>query len=162
MFRHAKAQFAASGMRDFDRPLEPRGLDDARAMGATLSEQNLLPEKVICSTGLRARQTWEAAQTKLPAVDTEWTDALYNADAAGYLQLVHQAQAASSLMLVGHNPMMEDLALALAQPNDPKADEMRRSGFPTAGLAILEFEGTLEGIETGKGRVVHFLKPQGR
>lgn len=160
LFRHAKAQFAAPGMRDFDRPLEDRGIADATTVGAKLASLKLVPERVICSTGLRARQTWEAAQSKLqPKPATEWSEVLYNTDAAGYLNLVHQAGSGSSLMLVGHNPMMEDLALALAEPGDPLGDEIRRSGFPTAGLVILEFDSAFEEVATGRCRIIEFLRP---
>lgn len=55
--------------------------------------------------------------------------------------------------------MIEDVALALAVPGDPLAEELRRSGFPTAGLAVIDFEEDVAEIQPGRGRIVEILKP---
>lgn len=142
--------------------LEPIGHEDATAMGKAMAARGWLPSLVLCSTGVRAKQTWEAAQVHAGHTRTEMTERLYNADAAGYLDIIRQSGTTGSLMLVGHNPMIEDVALALSGKKDPLAERIRKSGFPTAGLAVIEFDETAEQVAPGKGRMIDFIKPADR
>jgi phosphohistidine phosphatase len=157
LLRHAKARFAQPGIRDFDRPLDAVGKEDATALGKEIARRGWMPELVICSTALRARETCEAAGCT--DGNLRLSDDLYSADAAGYLEIVRQSGATSSLMLVGHNPMIEDLVLALTTSSDPLAEQIQRSGFPTAGMAVIEFDGTFDQIEPAQGRFVGLLTP---
>ncbi|WP_265518519.1 SixA phosphatase family protein [Nitratireductor luteus] len=86
-------------------------------------------------------------------------DDLYRADATECLALIMAYAGQSSLMVVGHNPVMEDLALALAPTGDSRALAAVRAGFPAAGLAVLEFETPLGEAGPGKGVLVDFLRP---
>ncbi|MFC3218672.1 histidine phosphatase family protein [Tianweitania populi] len=161
--RHAKARFASPGMRDFDRPLEPIGQDDASAVGRDMAERNWMPDLVLCSTATRAQQTWDGCSAELSSVPTtRLIEDLYSADASGYVQIIQASGATQSLMLVGHNPMIEDVTLALVSQDDPHAEQLRRSGFPTAGLAVIDFEDDIANIQPGTGRLVEILKPEGR
>ena len=94
--------------------------------------------------------------------ETRLIEDLYSADAAGYVQIIQASGAKTSVMLVGHNPMIEDVTLALVSKDDPVAEQLRRSGFPTAGLAVIDFEDDIANIQPGAGRLVEILKPEGR
>lgn len=160
LLRHARAQWAQPGTRDFDRPLDEGGLSDAEAMGATMRLSGYVPDKVICSSAQRARQTWEAAAPHLATGDVTFTDGLYSTDSAGYVDIIRSADGDGTLLVVGHNPMMEDLAFALARDGDGDAMASVASGFPTSGLAVLRFTTPLSRIAPDDGYLEAFLTPR--
>jgi len=119
-----------------------------------------MPDVVLCSTAARAQQTWHETGNCGPK--TLMIEELYSRDAAGYLEIIRQSGVETSLMLVGHNPMIEEVALALAGKDDPAAEEIRRLGYPTAGLAAIDIEGSFADMEPGRGRFIGFLTPGSR
>lgn len=150
-------------MRDFDRSLEPVGLSDASDVGHDMAERGWIPNLVLCSTAARARQTWDAVAAELPSPPhLTHVEDLYGEDAAGYVRIIQASGAEGSLMLVGHNPMLEDVALVLAAPGDEVAEQIRRSGFPTAGLVIIDFDEDVAQIAAGRGHLVELHRPVGR
>lgn len=161
LLRHAKAEWAMPGMSDFDRPLKERGKRNAGIIGDTMRESGFMPDRVICSTARRALETWEAVSSTLGAgeCEVELTEALYGTDAAGYLRVVNEAFGAERLLLIGHNPMMEDIAFALAGTGDEAALSKLERGFPTAGLAALDFDVPLTEVGPDKGKLLAFLAP---
>lgn len=162
LLRHAKAGWAEPGMRDFDRPLDRTGIEDAAATGVTMLEYDFRPELVICSTARRARETLDAVASNINLGRALFTDGLYNTDAAGYLDIVREAPLAETLLVVGHNPMIEDVAFALSGDGDEAARSSLAGGFPTSGLAAIAFSGPLSEISPGKGYLEHFLTPLDR
>lgn len=159
LLRHAKAGWALPGMRDFDRPLDETGRRDARAIGVAMSRHGYLPAAIFCSSALRARQTLEGVASSFDAVATTHSDALYSTDAAGYVDVIRGCGSAESVLLVGHNPMMEDVGTALSGNGDPDARNVLSGGFPTAGLAIIRFDGKLSEVSPGNGYLEAFLTP---
>lgn len=161
LLRHAKAAWAQPGMRDFDRPLDAEGRRDAEALGAAMLSGDYLPERIFCSTALRARETWAGVARRLggSANGVVFSDALYSVDATGYLTIVRDAGDAGSLLLVGHNPMMEDLSRALAASGEERAKASIASGFPACGLAVIRFSGSLAEAAPGKGHLEAFVTP---
>lgn len=162
LLRHAKAGWAEPGMRDFDRPLDRTGIEDAAATGVTMLEYDFRPELVICSTARRARETLDAVASNINLGRALFTDGLYNTDAAGYVDIVREAPLAETLLVVGHNPMIEDVAFALSGDGDEAARSSLAGGFPTSGLAVIAFSGPLSKISPGKGYLEHFLTPLDR
>lgn len=162
LLRHAKSGWAAPGMTDFERPLTASGISDAEALGRHMRDSGLLPDLVLCSTARRARETLD----RVLSVFGEMTpriihdEELYNSDAARYVEIIRQAPENAALLVVGHNPVMEDLAFAL--PGGGNADAMRlaSSGFPTCGLAVLGFENPLSELKPGTGSLEAFLRPE--
>lgn len=146
-------------MRDFDRPLEPIGRADADTTGAAMYNNGLIPDLVLCSTARRARETLDGVTRHLGERRILFSDQLYSTDAAGYLDIIRTAEPATSILVVGHNPMMEDLAFALAGDGDDQAKAAIQSGFPTSGLAILRFDGALADAAPGKAYLETFLSP---
>lgn len=159
LLRHAKAGWARPGMGDRDRPLNDRGRRDARAIGAAMLARSYRPALIFCSPALRARETLDGVAFSLDARNVIFSDALYATDAAGYLAVIRGAGDAESVLLVGHNPMMEDIGTALAAGGDAEALHMLAGGFPTAGLAVIRFETSLSEAAPGRGHLEAFLTP---
>lgn len=162
LLRHAKAGWAEPGMRDFDRPLDTAGIEDAVAIGVAMGAADFRPDLVICSTARRARQTLDAIAQHIELGRVLYTDGLYNSDASGYVDIVREAPLAESLLIVGHNPMMEDVAFALSGDGEAEAKSSLAAGFPTSGLAVIGFPGPLCEAAPGKGYLESFLTPLDR
>ena len=162
LLRHARAAWAEPGMRDFDRPLDSNGLVDADAMGASLFAGGLLPQRIICSSARRARETWEKVGHHLEDAEVSFTDLLYSSDATGYVNFIREHGSVDSLMIVGHNPMIEDTCFALAPDGAPAALQARANGFPACGLAVIRFPGSLAEAGPGRGHLDAFLTPADR
>lgn len=160
LLRHAKAKWAAPGARDYDRALELSGKADADAVAASMLLAGYVPDKVICSGAARARQTWEAASRHLPVTDISYSDGLYSSDSAGYLDLIRAFGGSGSLLVVGHNPMMEDLAMALSRDGEAAALSAVGGGFPTCGLAVIRFSTPLAEIAPEDGFLEDFVTPR--
>lgn len=157
LLRHAKAGWAEPGMRDFDRPLEPLGRTDADSIGAAMKAASYIPDLTLCSSAKRARETldWVARHTGDARI--VYTDQLYSTDAAGYVDFIREAADGEAVLLVGHNPMMEDVTMALSGDGDDMAKAMLGSGFPTSALAVIRFPGKLAEAAPGKGFLEAFL-----
>ncbi len=171
LFRHAKS--AWPDVPDQDRPLARRGIRAAPVMGRWLREAGILPGQVLCSTARRARETWQFAQADLAATPPVTFDArIYEGAATDLLTVIGEVPPATgTLLLIGHNPAIEDLALLLATApgaaagpgpagSAPADLERMRSKFPTAAIAVLEFPGTWPGLAPGQARLTAFVAPR--
>ena len=155
LLRHAQAAWAAPGERDFDRALAPQGLVDARQMGMAMQAAGVAPSLTICSTARRARETAEAVLATLPGrQDVRHSAELYETDASSYVAAA--TSAAGNVLIVGHNPMIEEAAVRLAGDGEEAAVKALRRGFPTTGLAVIRFDGA---VAAGKGYLEAFLSP---
>ncbi len=161
LLRHARAAWADPGTRDFDRRLTEAGRQETEAVGAFMSSREYQPDMVICSPAARAIETWEGVARSLDRKrsDAILSEALYSSDATGYLSLVRNNGVAGSIMIVGHNPMIEDLAIVLSSGKQSELHTAFTAGFPTAGLAVLAFEQPLSSAAPGAGRLEAFLNP---
>lgn len=159
LLRHAKAGWALPGMRDFDRPLDAEGTADAEATGLAMRAHGYIPELTLCSNAVRARQTLEGIAGTADTGRVLYFDDLYREDASGYLSIIRKSGSVGALLVIGHNPMMEDLALALAPKGDDDARATLHAGFPTSGLAILRFPGNLSEALPGTGYLEAVLAP---
>jgi phosphohistidine phosphatase len=164
LLRHAKSEWP-DDVADPDRPLARRGRKDAPAAGRWLRATGRVPDLVLCSTALRARETWGLAQDALGAEPRVVLDErIYGAAAATLLELArHAGPATGNLLIVGHEPAMRELTLELAdaQPDDRGDDQVARVRvkFPTAAIAVLEFTGTWAGLCPGQARLAAFARP---
>jgi phosphohistidine phosphatase len=160
LLRHARAAWASPGMSDFDRPLDEHGRADARAMGAALAAQGFMPRRTLCSKAARAAETWElVAPAYAEPVETLPEAGLYSADAPALLDIVAAQQITGDLLVVGHNPTLEDVAAAFADTGDEDARHDLESGFPTCGFAVIELDGPFSEIRPGAGRLSFILAP---
>lgn len=147
------------GVRDFDRPLDETGKSDAEDAGDTMAINGYVPDLTICSGALRARQTLEGVAAKADTGRVVFEDNLYIADAAGYLDLIRANGGADSILIIGHNPMMEDLAMAVAGNGDEMATSTLNRGFPTSGIAVIRFDEGLSNAAPTKGYLESFHAP---
>ncbi|GEP02178.1 SixA phosphatase family protein [Methylobacterium oxalidis] len=161
LLRHAKSD-RPPGIGDLDRPLNPRGREAAPFMGRYLAEQGLKPDLALVSPSKRTQETWDAAAASLGAVRTETVRAIYEAPASSLLAAIREAdEAAASLILVGHNPGMQDLAVKLAGHGEPGARRRLRTQFPTAAVAVIDFDvGAWSEVGHGGGRLERFVTPK--
>lgn len=133
LLRHAKSSWDDPTLPDHDRPLNPRGKKAAPRMGLLLRDEKLLPDLIITSTAKRARKTATmAAETSGYTGSLVTEPALYFEGAGAYLAAIRAANAAiTRLMLVGHNPDMEEVIHLLTG---------RVERMPTAALAVIELD----------------------
>lgn len=141
LLRHGKAEAESPSGRDFDRGLTQRGRRDAALTAQALAEAGFHPDLVLVSTAARAAQTWGAAASVFPDARVEETPALYDIAPGEILALVRgEGAEVGTVMVVGHNPGLSDLAAWLAQ-EAATGDNSRRllDGFPTAAAAVIGF-----------------------
>jgi phosphohistidine phosphatase len=145
LLRHAKAEAGSAAKEDHDRALIPRGLKAAETMGKYMAAEGIRPQKILCSTAARARETWEKAEAAIGPKkgSVEYTKKLYLASANETRALIaHMPESVHSLLIVGHNPGLHQLAVALAHSGDKQLLELLHLKFPTGALATITFSGT--------------------
>ncbi|HEU4547421.1 MAG TPA: histidine phosphatase family protein [Microlunatus sp.] len=163
LLRHAKSSWAEP-LRDHERPLDARGVRDARAAGRLLAGQGWRPDLVLCSTAVRTRQTWQhAVHAGAEAGEVRYVDDIYEASAARLLGLVQLAEeTVGSLMLIGHGPGLPGLAEGLGARPEPRAAWARLDEkYPTAGLTVLRLSGPWATASPGEAELVAFEVPRG-
>jgi phosphohistidine phosphatase len=163
LLRHAKSDWSARGLHDIDRPLNARGRGAAPRIGAYLATHDLVPDAVLVSPAARARETWTlVAQGLKAARKPKFDGRLYEAPPQVILAAVSEAPASAKVLLViGHNPGMQSLALALIESGDPAARAQLSDKFPTAGLAVIDFAvARWSAIEPASGTVERFVTPR--
>lgn len=160
LLRHAKAQWPPPGTRDFDRPLAAQGVSDAGALGRAMAAAGYRPAKVLCSSARRARETWQAVAPHLGEVEVLYLDGLYSSDSTEYVALIRVHAAQEDVLVIGHNPMMEDLAVALSHDGAQGALQRVAAGFPPCALAAIRFPGALASVAPDGGHLEAFLTPR--
>lgn len=161
LLRHAKSSWEDAKLADHDRPLNSRGRATAGRIRAAMRELGLSPDLVLVSTATRTRQTLEALE---PWDDTpliEPMDALYLATGPQLVAVLNGvAETVRSVMLVGHNPGMHDLAVSLAGSAHHARDARRMAEkFPTGALAEFAVPGPWHALAPGGARLIRFLSP---
>jgi phosphohistidine phosphatase len=162
LLRHAKSGWDDPVIRDFDRPLNPRGRRAALRVGAEMKAQRLAFDLVIASPARRVTETLSEIAGGYGAIEAHYDQRLYLASAATLLDVVRRApDEAGRLLLVGHNPGMEELALRLTRRD---GDSLRREveiKYPTGTVAEIELPvEQWRDVEEGTGRVVRFIRPR--
>jgi len=163
LFRHAKAEKAEPGENDHQRRLNDRGRDDARTIGAYLARHKLIPDLALVSPARRTRETWERAVRELPAEpQTTHDERLYNATTDAILTTIKAIKSAvHTLIVVGHNPGLHDVARLLIASGDVEERERLAEGLPTAGLAVIDFAGDdWRKLHARGGRLDRFVTPR--
>lgn len=141
IMRHAKSSWAIPGARDFDRELNEKGLEDLNKLSKHIKKHNISPDLVLCSSATRTRQTLEAvleAFEKTPEIT--YTEKLYSSGLSEYIEIINSVKDASSIMIIGHNPMCGTLATSL--PGSGEEDQMEKIAYkyPTAALSTIDFD----------------------
>lgn len=164
LLRHAKSSWQDASLADFDRPLARRGIAAAPLMGREMMRRGWLPDLVLVSPARRTRETWNLVARQWPdgARPVVMHDDIYEADAERLLDVVRkESRSADRVLLIGHNPAMEDLAALLAgHACDPDALSLMTAKFPTCALARLTFDGDWPSLGADAARLDDFLRPR--
>ena len=136
LLRHAKSSWKDSSLSDRDRPLAGRGRRAAKAMSEHLRERNIHPDLVICSPARRTRETLERIETVLGRGAVRVEPRLYECGAEGLLAVLREIpDREESVLLIGHNPSLQELALVLAR-RSPEVERVEAK-LPTGALVTL-------------------------
>jgi phosphohistidine phosphatase len=139
LMRHAKSDRSDKALDDFDRALSKRGRADAPRMGRELAHRGLIPEKILCSPARRARESLKLVLEGMAA--SPWVvydETLYAfGDGVAYLERLRMENHGNRLMLMGHNPSVQNLALSLCTGGDPALLGAIGRKFPTAAAALI-------------------------
>jgi phosphohistidine phosphatase len=153
LLRHAHAEPTASGQNDIDRPLSSEGQAEAEAAGRWLRDKGLVPDRVLCSPSRRTRETLEAVLAAIGYVDQRLEDSMYEAEPGTLVELADRHREVERLMLVGHNPGLEQLAALM---HSGQSGDYR--GMPPGGIAVLRLPADA-GIEPGIATLSEFWWP---
>lgn len=162
LLRHAKSGWDDPVSRDFDRPLNPRGRRAARTVGKEMKAQGLAFDLVLASPAVRVVETLEEVASAYGPLDIVYEERLYLASSAALLDLVrHAPESAARLLLVGHNPGLEEIALRLAGED---GDTLRRRieiKYPTGTLAEIDLPAERwSDVAERSGRIARFIRPR--
>lgn len=153
ILRHAKAVAKDAG-QDFERVLAGRGREEMKKVARYLAEHRLRPDLALVSPAARTRETWSRAG--LGDVPVRFVDTIYEAETSDLLAALRSLEdGIESVVLVGHNPGLEDLALTMPADSAPL-----RSGLPTAALAVIDLPATSwRDLRPGTGRIESYVTP---
>lgn len=161
LLRHAKSSREDPEMADFDRPLTGRGRRDSPRMGAWMGEAGLRPDLVLCSDAKRARETWTGLSERLRcAAPVLFERGLYMASAKALCRRLQRLpDRVGSVLVIGHNPGLEEAAQALADGTGEPLERLQTK-FPTAALARLDLDiADWTQLQPGTGRLSLFMTP---
>jgi phosphohistidine phosphatase len=143
LLRHGKAEPESASGEDFDRRLAPRGQAESAEMAARLADLGFLPDLALVSAAARTRETWAAAEPHFPKAKVRVEDELYHADSGAVRHAAARAGASvGTVMVVGHNPGLQELAVRLLTEGSAPASLIARAArqFPTAAAAVFLFD----------------------
>ena len=159
IMRHAKSDWSGPQISDFERPINKRGTKNAMRIGEWMNENNHIPQKIISSPALRAKETIELVTeqiSKFNLEDLTYEDELY---LAGFTQLIEfintYKDKVQSLMLVGHNPGIENLVNYLCDRSGDK-----ETIVTTANLFIFKFSSDSFNTAVDAIELVEAIKPR--
>lgn len=165
LMRHAKSDWGSGDLEDRDRPLAPRGREDAPRMGWVLKRLDRVPDRIVSSDAVRARQTAElVAEASSYGHAIVWEPALYAAAGAAWLDAIGKLPAkVDCVLVVAHSPGIEQAAALLVAGLAGRRKQPAALGIhvPTAGLLCIEAEvPDWAGLEPGRGVLQWFLTPR--
>ena len=163
LLRHAKSSWDHPHLTDHQRPLAPRGIKASPRIGRYLANQGLAPHRVLCSSAQRAMETWELVSEEVDdPLAVEFRTDLYYATTGGVVDMIQALpDEEDKVLLVGHNPTFEDLAIHLMGDGNPEDREAIRRKYPTGALSVLEFSvDSWAQVWPGQGFLRAFVKPK--
>ena len=163
LLSHAKSSWDDTAQPDRDRPLNPRGRLTAAVMRAEMHALGLAPDMILVSTAKRTMETMAALEPWSDTPLIEPMDDLYLASEARLFDAVRAvAETVRSVLLIGHNPGMHELAMALTDSRTSAGPLVRAvaEGFPTMALAEFAVAGPWSRLRPGGARLLRFLTPK--
>ncbi|MCQ0989720.1 SixA phosphatase family protein [Jiella marina] len=160
ILRHAHSSWARPGERDHQRPLDERGEADAARLAEIFAAEDLTVDVVVTSTAVRAAKTLESLQPSLGKdLTVETSDDLYALGVEAYFAAARRQREAKRVLIVGHNPMIEDFTRSVTGSADEDAAAQIATGFPTCALAIVGLKSGFEELEPGSGHLERVIIP---
>lgn len=164
ILRHAKSSRDNPRTPDIERPLNERGRDAAPLVGAYLAREKLVPELVLCSTSVRTRETAELVFGALPPgkrPPIQFESVLYLASGRTLIARVQKGGDCRHLMIIGHNPGLQMLALDLIGEGDTAAIGSIEQKLPTAALVVVELDlKAWADVRPGRGTLRSYVTPK--
>jgi phosphohistidine phosphatase len=163
LMRHAKSSWDRPELDDLDRPLDSRGQETAPLMARCIEERKWRPDLVLCSPAARVRETWQLMAPVLGhAIDCKTLRTIYPGAPSRLLATLRRvADQVETLLLIGHNPGLGRLAVSLCGDGPAKPLERMRGKFPTAALAVIQFDvDRWDQVAPGTGRLLAFVRPK--
>jgi len=163
LFRHSKADRAEPGEADRQRPLNDRGRKDAGRIGGYMASHALTPDRVVVSPSLRTQETWKYAAVAFhPVPAAQSVERLYDATPHAIIDVIKDTpQTVHSLLVVGHNPGLQEAALMLIASGDVDTREQLREKLPTSGLVIIDFAiDDWSKLHPRSGRLARLITPK--
>lgn len=157
LMRHAKAA-RRPGLDDHARPLTERGREDAALVAHALRDAHLAPDLILASDSQRTRETLGIVSPVFHPRPQERLDhGLYLASDRDILRIIQLAAPCERLMIIGHNPGLAELAVALTGRGNPELVERLLESFPTSAAAVFSFEAPLSEARDLDGRLDHVI-----
>lgn len=138
LLRHAKTERDSPTGRDRDRRLDERGRTDAGVIGDWMVRHSALPDRVLVSTAVRTRETWDLLPEAIRRIPVEHVGELYMAEPSDILEVIHTVQdEPKRLLIIAHNPGLHEIAVALTKHGDAAARHELNRNLPTCGLLTI-------------------------
>ena len=162
LMRHAKTERAEPGERDRDRKLTKRGRSDAPVIAAYMAHHGLVPDLALVSPAARTQETWALvapAFAKAPRVMKD--ERIYDASPERLFNVIAQTRGAHSLLVIGHNPSLHDVAMQLIATGDAEVRERAAEKLPTSGLVVIDCPiDDWSHLHPRSGRLERFITPR--
>jgi phosphohistidine phosphatase len=166
LLRHAKTAAAEPGENDRGRKLTARGRADAPVIGTYMAHHRLLPDLALVSPATRALETWDLVAGALGANGLAAQphlvkdERIYNASPRRLSTLIRETRDAATIVLVGHNPGLHELAVSLVTSGDVTARERLFEKLPTCGLVVIDLPfDDWSKLHANSGRLERFVTP---
>lgn len=162
LLRHAKSSWDDPFLDDFDRPLAKRGRKAGKRLSAWFRTQEIRPDLVLCSPATRTRETLALIADAIgPGAEVDYDKGLYLAETDDLLAKLRQSgRSAASVLVIGHNPGMQELAVALLSPGARKDRAKLVEKFPTAAVACFDLAiPAWTDLQPGEATLTHFVRP---
>ena len=153
LIRHAKSNWDNANLADFERPLSETGIRDAKIMEKFLTESNLKPNLILCSSARRAQQTYDIIFGADKLELTMYLNDLYQSGDAELLDIIKSAdEKVKNLVIIGHNPSLQNTLELLTGE--------KFKDFQTSAIACLQINLEWEKVATNKTKLIYFKKPK--
>jgi len=153
LLRHLKSSWDDPALPDRERPLAPRGQKAGKKIARHLRKTGVSPDLVLCSPAVRTRETLETVRAELGEPEVLFVERLYAASDNELLEVLRNVEPdVGSVLVIAHNPGLEDLSIALSGTSQAK--------FPTGALATLAFDGAWDELEPGSCELTDFVVPR--
>ena len=161
LLRHAKSSWRQVGLDDHERPLSKRGRAAARAVAKHMGRAGMAPDIVLCSTAVRTKETLEPIAKRLKPAKVLFERGIYEVSERKLWKYVWALpEQANSVLLIGHNPGLQDFARALADTGSIDRLPPTEGKFPTGALATFSFNGRWKDVRPRTAHLVSFLQPK--